>query len=74
MNLLGSEKSLGSREQRVSLLSLRGPQLMEGINRAMPPPQDVRGLGMFLSNSDSAILLKSKQKSHLITTPLVLCS
>lgn len=57
-----------------SLLSLCGPALMEGINRAQPPPQDMRGLDVFLSNSDSCHFVKIKTKSHLIMMPLVLCS
>lgn len=74
MHLLGSEQSLGSIEKRVSLLSLCGLVLMEGINRAKPPPQDMRGLDIFLRNRDSCHFVKIKTKSHLIMMPLVLCS
>lgn len=71
MHLLGSENSPGSTEKRVSLLGLCGPGLMEGIYEAKPPQQDMRGLGIVLSNSASCHFIKIKTKCHLIIMPLV---
>lgn len=73
MNPLGSEKFLVSREQRASLLSLCGPSLWKALVEPCCPTGYERP-GHVLRQLGFCHLVKIKTKSHLIMTPLVLCS